>query len=79
MGREVKMTKSAGNVFRDLGYSEPEARNLTMRSDLLIAIEKFVKNSGLTQTVAAKDPGQNYLVNTEGVREWLWQGALRRQ
>jgi len=23
-----------------------------------------------------KDPGQNYLVNTEGVPEWLKQGAI---
>ena len=27
----------------------------------------------------AKDPGQNYLVNTEGVAEWLQQGAIRGQ
>ena len=26
-----------------------------------------------------KDPGQYYLVNTEGVRERLWQGAFRWQ
>ncbi len=26
--------------------------------------------------LAAKDPGQNYLVNTEGAPEWLLQGAF---
>ena len=57
MSRDVKRTKSTGNVFRDLGYPEPEARNLTLRSDLLIAIEKFAKNSSLTQTAAAKQLG----------------------
>ena len=57
MSRDVKRTKSTGNVFRDLGYPEPEARNLTLRSDLFIAIEKFAKNSSLTQTAAAKQLG----------------------
>ena len=57
MSRDVKRTKSTGNVFRDLGYPEPEARILTLRSDLLIAIEKFAKNSSLTQTAAAKQLG----------------------
>ena len=57
MSRDVKRTKSTGNVFRDLGYPEPEARNLTLCSDLFIAIEKFTKNSGLTQTAAAKQLG----------------------
>lgn len=57
MSREVKMTKSTGNVFRDLGYPDPEARNLMMRSDLLIAIEKLVNNCGLTQSIAAKQLG----------------------
>lgn len=57
MSQEVKMTKSTGNVYRDLGYPELEARNLTLRSDLFMAIEKFTKNSGLTQTAAAKQLG----------------------
>ncbi len=57
MSRDEKMTKRTGNVNRDLGYLEPEARNLTLRSDLFIAIEKFAKNSSLTQTAAAKHLG----------------------
>ena len=55
--KSVKFTRGTSNVFRDLGFPEPEARNLALRSDLLIAIEKFVKNSGLTQTAAAKQLG----------------------
>ena len=49
------MTKrrSSGNVFRDLGLREPEARNLALRSEILIRIEEFVERSGLTQARAA--------------------------
>ena len=70
MSRDVKRTKSTGNVFRDLGYPEPEARNLTLRSDLFIAIEKLAKDSSLTQTAAAKQLGmtQSRLNQLLGVR-----------
>jgi len=40
-------------VFRDLGLREPEARNLALRSEILIRIEEFVERSGLTQARAA--------------------------
>jgi predicted XRE-type DNA-binding protein len=57
MGKRVKMTRSSGNVFRDLGFPEYEARNLAMRSELMIRIEEFVEKSGLTQTRAAAHLG----------------------
>jgi predicted XRE-type DNA-binding protein len=53
----AKFTKGTDNVFRDLVFPEPEARNLALRSDLLVAIEKFVKSSDLTQASAAKQLG----------------------
>ena len=40
-------------MFRDLGLREPEARNLALRSEILIRIEEFVERSGLTQARAA--------------------------
>ncbi|MSR15304.1 MAG: transcriptional regulator [Gammaproteobacteria bacterium] len=55
--KSMKITKGTDNVFRDLGFPEPEARNLALRSDLLIEIEKFVKRSGLPQTTVAKQLG----------------------
>jgi predicted XRE-type DNA-binding protein len=49
------MTKrrSSGNVFRDLGFREPEARNLALRSEVMIRIEEYVERSGMTQARAA--------------------------
>jgi hypothetical protein len=33
MTKRVKMVRGSGNVFRDLGFREPEARNLALRSE----------------------------------------------
>jgi predicted XRE-type DNA-binding protein len=47
------MVRGSDNVFRDLGFPEDEARNLALRSELMIRIEEFVESSGLTQARAA--------------------------
>ena len=49
----MKMQRSSGNVFRDLGFSAEEATNLKMRSDLMIRLSKLIEASGLTQAQAA--------------------------
>jgi predicted XRE-type DNA-binding protein len=49
--------KSSGNIFADLGFNEAEARNLLMRSDLMRAIDKWFKASGLTQAKASQQLG----------------------
>ena len=54
MNAPLKITKSSGNIFRDLGFPEGEAQNLLRRTDLIIKIEQFVKKSGLIQSEAAK-------------------------
>lgn len=43
-----------GNVFKHLGFSEEEAENLKVRSDLMIALTRLIERRGLTQTRAAK-------------------------
>ena len=53
MTERAKMVRRSGNVFRDLGFREPEARNLTLRSEIMIRIEEFVERSGMTQARAA--------------------------
>jgi phage-related protein/predicted XRE-type DNA-binding protein len=56
-GPEMKsgvITKSSGDVFRDLGFSAGEARNLRLRSELMTALRKFIESEGLTQAGAAK-------------------------
>ena len=53
MTKRMKMARGSGNVFRDLGFREPEARNLALRSEITIRIEEFVERSGMTQARAA--------------------------
>jgi predicted XRE-type DNA-binding protein len=51
---KLKMTRSTGNVFRDLGFSSDEAEHLRIRSDLLLQLQKAIKAKGLKQAEAAK-------------------------
>ena len=50
----MQARRSSGNVFRDLGFSENEAENLRVRSDLMIKLSKLIEERGLTQAQAAK-------------------------
>lgn len=54
LGDDLKVTESIGNVFRDLGRTEAQTRNLTMRSDLMIQIAELIRERALTQARAAK-------------------------
>lgn len=47
------MARGGSNVFRNLGFREPEARNLALRSEVMIRIEEFVERSGMTPARAA--------------------------
>ena len=49
----VKVRRSTGNVFRDLGFSKDEAENLKIRTDLMIRISKLIDTRRLTQAQAA--------------------------
>jgi len=57
MKARTVLKKGSGNVFADLGFTESEAQNLALRSDLMIRIEKLVQESGMTQQQAAKTFG----------------------
>lgn len=50
----IRVRRSSGNVYRDLGFSPEEAENLRARSDLMIELTKIIKARRLTQTAAAK-------------------------
>jgi len=54
---KTKLTRSSGNVFRDLGFAPEEAEHLRVRADLMIKIEKVLKTRGLKQAEAAKIMG----------------------
>jgi predicted XRE-type DNA-binding protein len=51
---KLKVTRSTGNVFRDLGFPPDEAEHLRVRSDLLIQLQKAIRARGLKQAQAAK-------------------------
>ena len=51
---KLKVTRSSGNVFRDLGFPPEEAEHLRVRTDLLIQIQKVLEVRGLKQAEAAK-------------------------
>ena len=50
----VKVRRSSGNVFRDLGFSKHEAKNLKIRTDLMIRLSRVIEGRGLTQAQAAR-------------------------
>lgn len=49
----VRIRRSSGNVFRDLGFSKPEAENLKIRTELMIRLSKLIEGRRLTQAQAA--------------------------
>ena len=52
-----RITRSSGNVFRDLGFPEEEAENLKIRSALMGHVRRLIDKHGLTQARAAKVMG----------------------
>lgn len=57
MNGKLRTIAGSDNVFRDLGFPKPEAQNLLLRTDLMIAIQRSIRRSGLSQTDAAKKLG----------------------
>ena len=49
--------ESCGNVFLDLGFPPDEAAILSMRADLMVTLEKFIKDRQWTQNEAARHLG----------------------
>ena len=54
MKEKLKRIRGSGNVFLDLGFDKAEAENLKMRSQLMMRIEDFCRQSDMTQAAAAK-------------------------
>jgi predicted XRE-type DNA-binding protein len=51
---KLKVTRSSGNIFRDLGFPPDEAEHLVVRSDLMITLQKLIASRGLKQAEVAK-------------------------
>jgi predicted XRE-type DNA-binding protein len=54
---KLKMTRSSGNVFRDIGFAPGEAEHLLVRADLLIKVQKLIESKKITQAELAKTLG----------------------
>lgn len=52
--RKNKFVKSSGNVFKDVGFDEVEAKSLKFRSHLMNMLIRYMQREGLTQKEAAK-------------------------
>lgn len=50
MSERLKATRGSGNVFADLGFAEDEAHNLALRAELMLRVERFVKDSEQSNT-----------------------------
>jgi predicted XRE-type DNA-binding protein len=50
----VTFLEGSDNIFRDLGFPEPEAASLLARSGLMIEIKNIIDERKLTQVQAAK-------------------------
>ena len=54
MGRQLRVTASTGNVFRDVGFRREEAEHLLVRADLMIQVQKLIAARRLRQRDAAE-------------------------
>jgi predicted XRE-type DNA-binding protein len=52
--KKVKLTRSSGNVFRDLGFSGDEAEYLKVRAELMLNLQTVITARGLKQAEAAE-------------------------
>jgi len=50
----VTVTKSSGNVFKDLGFDAAESENLKLRVQLMLELETLIHKERLTQSEAAE-------------------------
>lgn len=54
MSRKLKITRSSGNIFADIGFDKDEAENLKLRAELMMRIEDCCLKSGARQAAMAK-------------------------
>ncbi|MGH7332806.1 MAG: helix-turn-helix domain-containing protein [Candidatus Rokuibacteriota bacterium] len=51
---KVRLTRSSGNIFRDLGFSGDEAEHLKLRAELMVHLQKVITARRLKQAEVAK-------------------------
>ena len=50
----MKIERSTGNVFRDIGFGPKEAESLRLRAQLMVEVRRLIRARKLTQRAAAK-------------------------
>ncbi len=50
----MKIRKSSGNVFADIGFGDAEAHELALKSDLITPLMRTMRQRGLSQKQAAR-------------------------
>ena len=50
----IRVRRSSGNVFRDLGFAREEAEHLKVRADLMIRLTRLIEARQLTRAQAAR-------------------------
>ena len=54
MSKKLKITRSSGNIFADIGFDKDEAENLKLRAELMMRIEDCCRKNGVPQAAMAK-------------------------
>ena len=49
----MKIQRSTGNVFKDLGFGVKEAESLRLRAELMVEVRRLIQSRKLTQRSAA--------------------------
>lgn len=57
MGEEIRLEEGSGNVFRDLGFGDEEAKEELLKAELGAEIFRILEYRKLTQTRAARIMG----------------------
>jgi len=51
---KLKITRSSGNVFSDLGFPREEAEQLRLRSELMFELRNYLREQNLSNAETAK-------------------------
>ena len=70
---EKSIVRGSGNVFRDLGFSSPEAANLKIRADLMLDLRRFIQEQKWSQAEAAA-----FFAETQPRISNLFKGEISR-
>jgi predicted XRE-type DNA-binding protein len=54
MKEKINFIKSSGNLFKDVGFEDADAKRLQFRSFLMVALMKYIQSENISQTEAAK-------------------------